>query len=295
MPRLRLRHILHPVRSARTAYRLCAGFFNEKAVCAVRRRLVRHTFRSIRRSRRDRCWCGGPLQPFKWHKGYGVCACCGCYVSRRPPLPEELKRLYSFELYWHTRQLAKGHPTLESRAVKDRADGRVDYWLGLVQRYGPVPGRVVEVGCAHAVLLAELQSRGYQCVGVEPDEQTCQWAREHMGVDVRAGLFPDCELPKCDLFLAFDVIEHSHCPRTFLQHAALLLNPGGVAIIQTPLDRHDAEPPFNGMFDKVFDDLEHLFVFTRESLQELSDVCGLAIVAEESWRLAHEVVVLKKK
>lgn len=284
---IRLRHILHPIRSAKSLYR--------KVSLSVYRRLAERQFRNIRRGQRDRCWCSGKLLPFKWHPSYGVCAECGCYVNRCPPLPEELNRLYSFDLYWHARQKLKGHPTIEGRSVNDRSDGRVDYWLGLIQHYGVSAKRVVEVGCAHGVLLSELKARGYECIGVEPDERTAEWTRQNMGLEVKAGFFPGVDLPDCDLFLAFDVIEHSPDPEAFIKDAVQLLNPGGVAIIQTPIDRYDYVPPFREMFDKVFDDLEHLFIFTGEGIHRLSETAGLITVAEERWYLAHEIVVLRKE
>lgn len=257
--------------------------------------ITERQFRNIRRGKVDSCWCGGGLLPFKWHASYKVCTKCGTYVNCRPPLPEELKRLYSFELYWHTRQQLKGFPVIEQRPANDRSDGRVDYWLGLIKRYRPSTGLVVEVGCAHGVLLAELKARGYKCIGVEPDERTAEWARENVGLDVRPGLFPNVDLPKCDLFLGFDVIEHSPVPVAFMNGVAQLLNPGCVAIIQTPIDRYAYQPPFGDMFGLVFDDLEHLYIFTQTSLRRLSETAGLMAIAEDSWRLAHEIVVLRRE
>lgn len=257
--------------------------------------LSERQFRNIRREQRDNCWCGGRLLPFEWHASYGVCTECGCYVNRRPPAPEELEHLYSFPLYWHTRQKLKGYPTIERRPANDRADGRVDYWLDLIRRYAPHTGQVVEIGCAHGLLLAELKRLGYECVGVEVDERTAIWARDNMEVDVRAGLFPGVELPSCDLFLAFDVIEHSPSPHKFLQEAAQLLVRGGTVIIQTPIEYRSDRPPFAEMHTNVFDDLEHLYVFTRKSIDHLAMVSGLSVVSEHEWRLAHEIVVFRHR
>ena len=281
-----LRHILHPIHSVRSLYlRINTHFYK----CLAERQ-----FRNIRRWRCDRCWCGGELLPFKWQPSYGVCAECGCYVNRRPPFPEELKRIYSFDLYWHKRAQLKGHPTIECRAANDRSDGRVQYWLDLIERCCKSVGWVVEVGCGSGVLLAELKTRGYKCIGVEPDEKTADWASENMKLDVRQGFFPNVDLPKCDLFLAFDVIEHSPDPKSFMMGVAELLNPGGIAIMQMPIDRYDYQPPFGEMFDAVFDDLEHLYIFTTESINRLQDIAGLLTIAEERWRLAHEIVILSK-
>ncbi|MHC4271706.1 MAG: class I SAM-dependent methyltransferase [Planctomycetota bacterium] len=258
------------------------------------KRFAERKFKRIRRGERNRCWCGGELVLFEWHPSYGICKECSCYVNRLPPLPEDLKLLYSFDLYWHTRQQLKGFPSIEERAMNDRSDGRVDYWLRLIKRYGPQAGFVVEVGCAHGVLLAELKERRYECVGVEPDVRTAEWAKKNMALNIHPGFFPDIDLPNCDLFLAFDVIEHSKNPETFLKNAAELLNPGGTAIMQMPIDRYDYQPPFDHMFDKVFDDLEHLFIFNQESIDRLIDSSGLSLVAENRLSLAHEIIILRK-
>jgi len=251
--------------------------------------------RKVRRRHLDRCWCGGELLPFEWHKNYGVCATCGSYVDRRPPIQEELKRVYSFDLYWHGLQSRKGHPTIEQRTVNDLSDGRVDYWLGLVERYGPRRGTVVEVGCAHGVMLAAMRERGYECIGVEPDERTAAWTRSNTNLDIRAGFFPDVPLPECDLLLAFDVLEHSPDPLAFMRGAAAVLRAGGIAIIQSPVDRYDSEPPFGGRFESAFDDLEHLYLFTDKAMRELASRGGLEVVnvTERLW-LHHEICVFRK-
>lgn len=284
---LKLRHVLHPIRSARALHdRLTRAFY---------RRLLRSRFHNVRRGKRDRCWCGGRLLPFALRRGYGVCADCGCYVNRRPPLPEEMARLYSFDLYWHVRQRLKGYPLIERRAQHDLADGRVAYWLDLVGRHGPASGRAVEVGCGSGVLLLELRARGYECVGVEPDKDTADWLRRTTGLDVRAGFFPGVDLPPCDLFMALDVLEHSPDPRAFVGGIRNALTPGGIAIVQTPTDRYGEQPPFGGDFEKVFDDLEHMFIFSPKSLQRLIETAGLACVAESRWVLSHEIVILRRE
>ena len=223
-----------------------------------------------------------------------MCARCGCYVNRRPTLPEELNRLYSFNRYWHTRQRLKGHPVIEQRKGHDLGDGRVDRWLSVIEQHAPPEGQAIEVGCAHGVLLAELKRRGYDCIGVEVDEQTVAWAQEDVNVEMRVGLFPMVELPRCDLFLSFDVIEHSLCPEEFLRGAARLLTPEGVAIIQTPIDRHQSEPPFADVFHSIFDDLEHNFIFSRKSIHKLAETAELEIIDEARGVIDLDIVVLRK-
>lgn len=283
--RVRLKHFLHPLRSSKTLY----GIIKHQLV----RYLAERHFRNIRRGQRDRCWCGGELLPFKWHRSYGVCANCGCYVNRYPPL--NLQELYSFDFYWHVIQRFHGNPTIEHRAQAYKSDGRLDYWLQIIQRYGPKEGTVIEVGCSPGILLAELQARGYRCIGVEPDERTARWIRENMGVEVQTGLFPEVDLPFCDLFLAFDVLEHSPCPDRFLQEAARLLNPEGIAILQTHVERYDYHHPFKERPD-LFNDLEHLFLFTDTAIFRLASLARLEILKLEDnpCLLGHTICVFKK-
>lgn len=281
------RHILHPIRSAKSLYR--------KVSLSVYRRLAERQFRNIRRGQRDRCWCGGELLPLKWHPSYGVCAECGCYVNRRPPLFEELNGLYSLDRYWYTRQRLKGFPDIEHCAQLYRTDGRLDRWLELIEKFGPAGGRVIEVGCAPGALLCALQERGYECLGVEINPDVVEYLRRSMALDVHAGFFPGIELPQCDLFLAFDVLEHSPCPLDFMEEVARLIRPSGTAIIQTPIDRHEQNPPFKAIFDNLFDDLEHLYIFTDKSIHKLAETAGLEIISEERGVIEFDIIVLRRK
>jgi len=282
-----LRHFLHPIRTTKIV--------GHMATTCVYRAFHRKEPDNLGRDTVDRCWCGGALGPFKWHASYGSCSICGTYVNRRPPLAEELSRIYSFEYYWHTRQKLRGNPSIEGRAENDRTDGRLDYWLKLIERHAAPKGRVIEIGCGSGVLLSELQKRGYECIGVDVDERSAAWVRETMQLDIRSGIFPDIQLPGCDLFLAFDVIEHSKRPLDFLRRTAEMLVPGGIAIIQAPIHRNGDGRPFGKRFEDAFDDVEHLFVFTDDAIRILAQHSGLEVVTlEERLWLMGEIAVLKK-
>jgi SAM-dependent methyltransferase len=250
---------------------------------------------NLRRSAVDACWCGGSLRSFDAHRSYGVCVSCGTYVNRRPPADEELSRIYSFDYYWHARQKLHGNPTIESRPNNDKSDGRVDYWLKLIERYHPAKARVIEIGCGSGVLLAELKKRGHDCIGVDIDPKSAAWVQQQTGVEVRSGIFPDMELPSCSLFLAFDVIEHVKRPHLFLKRAVELLTSGGIAIVQAPIDRYSMRPPFGKRFKDAFDDLEHLFVFTDQGMRDLADACGLQVVSlDDTLWLMGELAIFRK-
>ncbi len=285
-----LRHFLHPIRSTTSLW--------QRALRHMYTQLVDKQLRDIRRDYRDLCWCGGQLIPFKWHSSYGICINCGSYVNQCPPSRDEIKKIYSSDCYWGTVSKMRGWPTLKDRSALYRADGRVYHWLKIVEKYGPSKGDIVEVGCAPGVLLSELQGRGFRCLGIEAEEKVAEWIHTNMNIDVRIMLFPDpiAQLPKCDIFLAFDVLEHVPSPVDFLKQAASLLKPGGIAIIQTPIDRYDYDPPFGYEVPVVFSDIEHLFIFVDKAMVMMGEKVGLEVVSlsDKPWRLGHEICVYKK-
>ncbi|MGA1840859.1 MAG: class I SAM-dependent methyltransferase [bacterium] len=284
---LRLSNILHPIRFANSLYK--------RASTAANKRITKNYPDNIRRGRRDRCWCGGGLSPFKLHPSYGKCSECGCYVNMCPPIDEEMTQVYSINQCCHSRQRLKGGMTFEKRPGNIIPKGQLEYWLGLIERYSLFKGLVIEVGCGYGILLTELNDRGYDCIGVEPDAQIAELTRHNTCLDIRSGFFPYVVLPKCDFFLAFDVIQNSSDPVAFIKRVGQLLNLGGIAIIQTPVEKNDDNPPFREMFDKIFDDLEHLYVFTKKSLGRLIDIANLQLIIEEGWDSTSEVVVLRKE
>jgi SAM-dependent methyltransferase len=78
------------------------------------------------------------------------------------------------------------------------------------------------------------------------------------------------------MFLAFDVAEHAHDPLAFWSEISRLLRPGGVAILQTPVERRDYQNPFKERQD-FFDDMEHLFLYTETSVERLTASAGLRL------------------
>jgi SAM-dependent methyltransferase len=251
---------------------------------------------AFERTTRVDCWCGGALQPFPHHASYGVCSDCGTYVNTRPPTREAMRSLYTLDLYWRRKQVADGLPPIEKRTAHDLNDGRVDRWLRLVDHYAPVPGRAVEIGCAHGVMLKELVRFGWTCVGVEIDPAVARWTADYYGLDIRSGMFPDVELPSADLFLAFDVLEHVPDPQAFLAAAEKLLVAEGTAILQAPIAREDEDPPFPSRFQSAFDDVEHLWIFTNPAIRELAQRTGFHVddFPEPLWPMG-ELAVLRKR
>jgi len=283
---IRMRHVLHPIRTANNLKR--------KLKDSIYKGLVERANSKLPRNRVDKCWCGGQLRPIQSSVHYGACLECGCYVNIHPPVPESLREFYALDGYWRLRQKAEGIPPIEERGDYYRKDGRLAYWLELVQRYSPKPCDVVEVGCAPGVLLAELSQKGYRCSGVEPRSSTAEWIRRTSHVNVIEGIFPEIQIPKCDLFVSFDVAEHTPTPVAFWLGISDVLNPGGIAIIQTPIERSDYADPFKDRRD-FLDGVQHLYLYTDKSVQKLTVLAGLELLSlDDAIGSLGQICVMRK-
>ena len=244
----------------------------------------------------DRCWCHwktrntSPLSPFYLH-----CERCGTRFSKYRLKREALSDFYSYTSYWQKRQASKEHPVLEERPDVLRSGGRIEKWITTINRYCPnSEGLAIDVGCAEGTFLTALSENGWRTLGLEPDPETARRASEETGLEIRSGIFPEVELPGCDLFIACDVLEHVADPVAFVKGARKTLADGGVLFLQQPILEDDSG--FGEMNPRVFDPEEHAFIFTRKSLAALLHANGFEVLENsDSWSAAHEIVVARKR
>ena len=287
MKKPKLKHLKHPLRSAESLLNIFLTSINEYRLNAQ--------FKNIPRVIRSKCWCGGKLIDYDMHNSYGVCEDCQTYVNKCPPDASKLSEIYGLDKYWNDRQRFGGHPTIEKRGDLYRVDGRLDKWVEMVSQYGPQSGVVIEVGCAPGVMLKALEVKGYECIGVEANIEVVNWLRQNLQLNVHQGIFPEISLPKANLFLSFDVLEHSMDPIGFINGVSQHLAAGGVAIIQTAIDRYDEAPPFGEQFEKIFDDVEHTYIYTDDAIRQLIVKTDLQLISlDHRTSLAGEIIVIKK-
>ena len=100
------------------------------------------------------------------------------------------------------------------------------------------PGRrVVDVACGAGYGSAALGAAGArQVIGIDVAAETCDFARQHYGVDARLGDAQAMPLSdqSCDLVVSYETIEHLPQPLKLLDECVRVLDRGGVAIISTP-------------------------------------------------------------
>jgi SAM-dependent methyltransferase len=127
---------------------------------------------------------------------------------------------------------AGGDYLAEERQRRHEARLRLD----LLATTTPAPARVLEVGAAAGFLLDEARVRGYEAVGIEPNDAMAAHARDTLGLDVRTGLLGETALED-DAFeaaCAFHVLEHVDDPLDALRTIRIALKPGGHLLVEVP-------------------------------------------------------------
>jgi SAM-dependent methyltransferase len=125
---------------------------------------------------------------------------------------------------------------------------------------------LLEIGCGSGAFLFQMQSLGWQTLGIESDMKAVQVARE-IGVNVLHGWLENLPLPSAsfDAITMHHVIEHLHDPMDYLSRCKQLLRKGGVLSLVTPnLDSLASRVFQNDWY--ALQPPNHLILFTPRSL-----------------------------
>jgi SAM-dependent methyltransferase len=149
--------------------------------------------------------------------------CARCGTVAQPSLPAGGRLV---DLYRDTDDAAYLAEEAGRRATSRRL-------LELVERHA-APGRLLEVGCGHGLLLDEARRRGWSVLGLEPSAASRAHARDALGLEVldsTLGAFDDGPF---EAVVLADVLEHLDDPVGAVRACAALLGDGGVLLVVTP-------------------------------------------------------------
>jgi SAM-dependent methyltransferase len=179
-----------------------------------------------------------------------------------------------------------------------QADGYADYLgaervlrhefarsVAFIRRHQP-SGRLLELGCAYGFFLLEAASH-YEVIGIELAKEAAEHARR-AGLHVIHGLADETTLLRIDpvdIVVLFDVIEHLPAPRETLALCARHLKRNGIIVITTG-DFGSPLAKIMGRRWRLMTPPQHLWFFTRESMQRLAAGLGLRVERiERPWKL----------
>jgi 2-polyprenyl-3-methyl-5-hydroxy-6-metoxy-1,4-benzoquinol methylase len=221
--------------------------------------------------------CGSPALerrfPLRRATGHDVLGCRGCGVEflDPQPTPEVLERVYREEYYeaWAVRGREDEARTHLMKKATFRA------WLAEL----PVAnGRLLDLGCAMGSLLEVARERGFEPHGVELSSYAAKLAAERIGPGrIHNARLEDAPLAKgsFDAITMCDYLEHVEEPGLVLDRVRELLAPSGAVLVVCP----DNGALWRRLFGRHWIEykLEHLYYFTRRSLERLARAHGFRV------------------
>lgn len=205
------------------------------------------------------------------HGDLYICRRCGTVQTSELPSPEFLESRYAE---------TDDDQYLAEEAGRRQTSRRL---LDLLERRVR-PGRMLDVGCGHGLLMAEAGERGWDTVGLELSHSAVAHARR-LGLRVLEHAIEDAPLAagSFDAIVAVDLIEHLSAPRKFVARCRELLAPGGALLIATP----DPESWLARIFGRRWWGYipTHLHLMPRRMLRE--------VIQAEGFVLADDVMMVR--
>lgn len=155
------------------------------------------------------------------------CGVCGTLrVEPRPPF-DERRRAFTDEYPLFDWALGRRQAPAEARIARFAAQ------IGQISRRHR-PGRLLDVGCGDGYFMLGMSNQGWEVHGIELHEKTAAFARDRLGLDVKAGAEHevDWEGPY-DCITLFGVIEDVDDPNALLGRCRGQLADDGLLVVQT--------------------------------------------------------------
>lgn len=206
------------------------------------------------------------------YEDYQIISCEGCGLWRACPRlsAEELERYYEQE-YYSEQRAREGQ--YEAWQAANRAVWRRSAQLVVEQarRAGLVAERIrlLDVGCGQGFFMQECAQLGMQVRGIEPSAHAVLYARQTLGLDVRAGVPEMLEAgERYNVITMWEVLEHVPQPLETLRRLHGHLEQVGMLWVAVPnvnaLQRRIHGGQYFNLLNK-----SHLTHFDRTTLRQM--------------------------
>jgi ubiquinone/menaquinone biosynthesis C-methylase UbiE len=157
----------------------------------------------------------------------------------------------------------------------------------------PLPGRLLDIGCATGDFLAAMKAYGWAVTGVEPNPSIAEYARKKHELEIHTGTVETAKLgnQSFDVVTFWDVFEHVLDPRATLEKIQTVIKPGGLLVIATP-NPTSLEAKMFGQYWAGWDRPRHTYIYSPAVLQAYLKEYGFGKVKVKSFSGRLRVTLL---
>lgn len=237
---------------------------------------------------KNKCpWCGSDKAQINlWLKDeflskedFHICEClnCGLLYTMPRPTKEKIGNYYKSEEYYSHQENKKGFIPRIYEAVK-KTNLKHKYKLATKDLK---KGRLLDIGCGVGDFLQTAESKGWECIGVEPSDDAKAIAQKR----TKAKILKSEELEKMedasfDLITMWHVLEHVDNLKWQMEQLNRLVKPNGRVVIAVPNYKS-----YDGQYYKelwaAYDVPRHLNHFNRTTLPNIFKTNGLKLLKED--------------
>ena len=151
-------------------------------------------------------------------------------------------------------------------------------YLNYIEKFTSVKGRILDVGTAGGSFLGMAKKHGWEVAGCEPNRWLAEWGSRHYGISIYPGTIFDMNLESnaFDVVTLWDVLEHTHDPKSVLLECNRVLKPGGWLVVNYP----DIESLVARIMGRhwVFLLSVHLYYFSFKTINKMLNSTGFRVM-----------------
>ncbi len=213
-----------------------------------------------------------------WSLAY--CQRCGQHFTLPEPSAKEAADFYGGEYHAEIRHRGGSEEIFGSKFRR---------YIKWIKGFVPPGTPCLDVGCATGLFPKLLSDEGYDASGIEINEESALWGRQHYGVRISVSTLENLEIPstRYELLIFTDVLEHTLNPLRTLERAKHLLANKGYILVTFP-DITSLESRYYRLLSKLFHKQWlwvtchipfHIWEFTPKTAVSLFAKAGLEVAA----------------
>ena len=229
-------------------------------------------------------------------ENFEIWECKNCTQRFTQNIPEvnDIGRYYQSENYISHSDTSKGFVNNLYHKVRKRT--LVKKRKLIEEATGKTKGNILDVGAGTGAFLNTMKNAGWNCTGIEPDNNARKKALELYGLDLKESkelfLLPSKSF---DAITLWHVLEHVHELHSYVEQLKNLLTTDGKLFIAVP-NYTSADAKMYGEFWAAYDVPRHLYHFSPKAMKTLLNTHGLKVeTMKPMWYDSVYVGLLSEK